>query len=121
MEDMSYHDKAWMSATACATVEIYTYNPEEPETFYVYPPQPSSSMMYVEEVYVALPATLDDTTDAMVLGDIYQTALINYALYRAYSREVDALSNQLADKYYQLHMQSLGLRVTAEKNSSPKE
>lgn len=120
-EDMAYNNRGWMSADSSATVEIYTYDPEEPDTFYVYPPQPTSSMGYVEEVYVGLPATLDDTTDAIVLGDIYQTSLLNYALYRAYSREVDATSAQMAEKYYTLYLQSLGLKTAAENTSSPKE
>lgn len=114
MEQANYQERTWHSATACATPEFYTYDENDPGYFYVYPPQPTSSMGYVEEVHIGLPATLDATTDAIVLNDIYQTPMLNYMLYRAYSRETDAQSGALADKYYNLYLRSLGLKGSTE-------
>jgi len=120
-QDMSYHDRAWMSATAYATPEIYTYDPDDPGYYYVYPPQPSSSTGYVEEVHIGLPATISELTDALSIADIYLPSVIYGVLQLAYAREVDPVSGQFSDKYGNLFLQSLGLKTSAEKNSSPKE
>lgn len=114
MEQLNYQERSWHSETACATPELYTYDEDDPTYFYVYPPQPTTGMGYVEEVHVGMTATLDATTDAIGLNDIYQTPLLNYMLYRAYSREVDSQSAALAEKYYNLYLRSLGLKGSTE-------
>lgn len=78
----------WHSSTASAEVKHYMYSPLDPRNFYVYPPQPAASTGYVELVYGATPtdATLSGT---ITLDDIYQPALVDYCLYRAYSKDTE--------------------------------
>lgn len=109
----------WHSSTAAAAVKHFVYTPLDPKTFYVYPPNTGTG--YVEIVYVAAP------TDAAVNGnitldDIYVTALLNYILYRAYSKDAEYANNsQLAAAYYASFQGLLQGKVTAEAASNPNQ
>lgn len=83
----------WHASTADAEVKHYMYTVLDPKTYYVYPPQPSTAQNYVELVYGAAP------TDAILSGtitldDIYQTILVDYCLYRAYSKDTEFAADQ---------------------------
>ncbi len=83
----------WHAATADAAVKHYTYTVLDPKTFYVYPPQPASNQGYVELAYGAAPA--DATINgAITLDDIYQNVLVDYILYRAYSKDTEYAADQ---------------------------
>jgi len=118
-EQMNYIDTDWHAASTSATPEIYTYDQDDPTHFYVYPPQPSSGMGYVEEVYKAIPSIIDETTDTLSLNDIYYSAVLNYVLYRAYQRENDAISDSLSQKYYNLYVTEIGRKDLADAKSNP--
>ena len=110
---------SWHSSTAAAAVKHFVYTPLDPKTFYVYPPQPASGQGQVEIVYVASPndASLNGN---ITLDDIYVTALLNYILYRAYSKDAEYANNaQLATAYYNSFQGVLQGKVTAEAASSP--
>lgn len=78
----------WHYGTPSSTVQHYTYNPLDPKHFYVYPPQPSTPSQ-VEVVYSAVPAKLTALTQPIAIDDIYQNVLVDYVLYRAYSKDTD--------------------------------
>lgn len=83
----------WHSGTANAEVRHYTYSVLNPRTFYVYPPQPAASRGYVEIIYGALPT--DATSNSTIsVDDIYQPALVDYMLYRAYSKDSEFSADQ---------------------------
>ena len=76
----------WMTSTASATVVHYMDDPQ-PDTFYVYPPQPVSPGSVVM-TYVAMPTTVAAGGNIDV-RDIYADKLVNYMLYRAYSKDAE--------------------------------
>lgn len=82
----------WHASTPSATVRHYIYSPLDPKHYYVYPPQPASGRGYVEEIYAAVPpnATANGTIS---LDDIYNNVLIDYVLYRAYSKDAEYAAN----------------------------
>ena len=83
----------WHSETPSSVVKHYVYSLLDPKNFYVYPPQPAAGQGYVELVYGASPA---DTTLAgtITLDDIYQNVLVDYILYRAYSKDTEYAADQ---------------------------
>lgn len=119
MEDFNYLVTTFHTDTACATVEVYAYDEDIPDTYWVYPPQPTSSMGYVEEVYEGLPANVGNTGSAITLSDIYEDTILNYMLYRAYAREVDEISDALATKYYNTYVTELGRKDLVEARHHP--
>ncbi|MFA5630342.1 MAG: DUF6682 family protein [Porticoccaceae bacterium] len=81
----------WHSAPASGEIKHYTYSHLDPKTFYVYPP--SNGGNNVELVYGAAPteAALGGT---ITLDDIYATALLDYVLYRGYSKDTEYAADQ---------------------------
>lgn len=77
----------WHTMTPAAQVKHYMYSMFDPKNFYVFPPQPTTPG-FAELVYAATPndATL---TSTITLDDIYQTVLLDYCLYRAYSKDTE--------------------------------
>ena len=83
----------WYASSPAIEVKHYCYSPLDPKTFYVYPPQPAVNQGYVELVYGAAPA--DATLNGPItLDDIYQNVLVDYILYRAYSKDTEYAADQ---------------------------
>lgn len=83
----------WHADSSSEVVKHYMYSALDPKTFYVYPPQPTATQGYAELIYGAAP------TDAVLggvitLDDIYQTILLDYSLYRAYSKDTEFAADQ---------------------------
>lgn len=111
----------WHAGAASASVKHFVYTPLDPKTFYVYPPQPVTGMGYVEMIYVASPtnAAIGGT---ITLDDIYVSALLNYVLFRAYSKDAEYAANaQLATAYYTQFQGILQGKVSAEGASNPNQ
>lgn len=112
---------SWHSSATSTVAKHFVYTPLDPKSFYVYPPQPSTGMGYVEVVYVAAPS--DAVANGNItLDDIYVTALLNYLLYRAYSKDAEYAQNkELATAYYGTFQALLQGKVTAEAASNPNQ
>ena len=108
-EQFNYIVSAFHTTTAAAEVEVFTQYPEDPSHFYVYPPQPDTLMGSVEEVYTGIPSALSTTSEVISLDNLYEAAILNYMLYRAYAVETDPISSGLSDKYYKLYLNELGV------------
>lgn len=83
----------WHSETPSSVVKHYVYSLLDPKNFYVYPPQPAAGQGHLEIVYGASPT---DTTlvGTITLDDIYQNVLVDYILYRAYSKDTEYAADQ---------------------------
>lgn len=110
----------WHASTrAAAVVKHYVYSPLDPKTFYVYPPSNATSK--VELVYVAAP------TDAAIggtitLDDIYATPILDYMLFRAYTKDAEFASNpEVAKVYYERFKGLLSGKLGAEQGSNPNQ
>lgn len=83
----------WHVATPSVDVKHYTYSPLDPKHFYVYPPQPPAQTGYAEIVYNASPPNVAFNAPIAV-DDTYQNVLIDYMLYRAYSKDTEYAADQ---------------------------
>lgn len=108
----------WRSATASATIQYYMYDPKQRDVFYVYPPATAGAT--IELVYTGLPVAVTATTDEVPLIDIYAPALINYVIWRAYTKDSDYSGNpQLAGSYYGAFFQLITGKMMAENIEAP--
>lgn len=82
---------AWHTGTAVTALQHYIYDPRAPRTFYVYPPSIVANQ--VEALYSVSPPDLASLAIAIGIDDIYQNALIDYVLYRAYSKDMETVGN----------------------------
>jgi len=108
----------WHASTASAIVQNYIYEPQSPETFYVYPP--NNGLGHVEIVYAVLPPVLTTGSSNLTLGEIYHSALFDYVMYRAHQKDGDFAAGQgVAAGYLQLFMQALGQGDAAQLSNNP--
>ena len=109
----------WHTITGTAEVRHYMYSPLDPKTYYVYPPQPAANQGYVELIYGAAP------TDATLVGtitidDIYQTVLVDYMMYRAYSKDSEyAADANRAQAHQAAYIASLIGKARSEVGANP--
>lgn len=107
----------WHSADPSSEVKHYVFNEADPKHYYVYPPNTGSG--YVEEVYCCTPATVAEG-QPIALDDIYANILLDYILYRGYSKDTDyAADIKLADVHFQAYTTALRGKVGAEQVASP--
>lgn len=107
----------WHASAAAAAAKHFVYSVLDPKNFYVYPPNDGTGQ--VEIIYVAAPAdaTLQST---ITLDDIFVTALVNYVMYRAYSKDAEFAANATAAQaYYQAFQGNLAGKAGAEAASNP--
>lgn len=106
----------WHASSAAAEVKHYTFDPQNQRVFYVYPPQPAGvgTQGSLEMVYSAEPANATDS-GTLDLDGTWLPAIVNYALYRCYSKDAEYAANaNLAAAYYQAFNAQMVGRTNAE-------
>lgn len=109
----------WHSqANADGKIKHYMFDPRDPKTYYVYPQAPATAL-YVELVYSSSPSVATNNGN-ITIDDIYANALLDYILYRCYSKDSSFAANaQLAAAHYQLFTGSIGGKSAVEALSNP--
>lgn len=109
----------WHESTPTVNVELYVYDSRDPKTFYLWPVPASGAS--IEIIYSSVPPIINlsafDGSDTAVIGldDTYATALLDFVLYRAYSKDADYASNaHRAVGHYQAFGDSLGQKFHGE-------
>jgi len=112
---------AWHSDAAAANGEVqhYIFDGRDPKTFYVYPQAPAVPNG-LEIVYSASPTDVATVAGAIAIDDIYANALLDYILYRSYSKDAEFSGNaQRAVGHYSAFGNSLGLKLKADISVNP--
>jgi hypothetical protein len=108
----------WHSATAVAAVDHYVFDIRDPRRFYVYPP--SDGTGHLEQIFSAAPPAVAAIGSVISLDDIYSVALLDYIMFRSYSKDVDYAANAArAQFYYTAFLQSLGRMDLIEARQNP--
>jgi hypothetical protein len=82
---------------------------EDPKAFYIYPYITGSGKYRL--VYSATPADLASLSQAILLDDVFSNAGQYYVLFCFYSKDLASIkSAQMAQMYYSLFTQALGIR-----------
>jgi hypothetical protein len=108
----------WHADSAATIVKNYLFDEQDQTAFWVYPP--SNGNGYVQINYSKVPADLTSETQPIGLNDIFQTVILDYILYRAYSKDAEyAPGLQLAQGYWATLTAALGAKTSAETTNSP--
>jgi hypothetical protein len=110
---------SWHNLTGQAEVVHFMFDPREPRAFWVYPPATSAAKLDI--TYSSLPTNIaepaDGSTFTAVSGDLsvpdlHANALIDYVLYRAYTKDAEYAGNaERATAHYQAFANSLGVEI----------
>jgi hypothetical protein len=124
-EVLDAQDPLWHMRKADTVVRNYCYDNRDPTHFYVSPPavkpDPRTGVVAkLEIIYVKLPAAVTSLNDTLDLSDIYLDPLVNYVLFRCYSKDSAFSQNaQLASAYLQTFMGLLNLKTKKDVAFSP--
>lgn len=111
----------WHKTTAVAEPTEYVFDDRDPQTFYVNPPSDGDG--HVETVCSMIPAEYDegDSNQTITVNDTYVPAMIEWALYRCFSRDSEKTPN---GQRAQLHLNNfkslMGMKANSDIASSPR-
>lgn len=109
----------WHTQTPTSTIEHYLYDPRDPKTFYVYPPATATARL--EVIVSTAPQVITNVNGDVWLDDIYINVLIDYVLYRAYSKDADFAANlDRALTHYQAFATALGIKTQGDYTFVPR-
>lgn len=115
----------WHAATGAVTVSHWMFDPKTPKEFLVFPPATAASTVELAYSSVPVPHALAETalnpfaavpdTTTIGLDDIYANTVLDYILYRAYSKDASyAANSNRATGHLNAYSQSLGLKTTVD-------
>lgn len=106
----------WHTVTTSSTIKEYVFDQRTPKTFYVYPPAVEGTL--VEAVYAVPPTALTAEGTAISIDDIYANSLVDYVLFRAFSKETEDGLLQRAAAYRQSFENSLGVKTAGDASTA---
>lgn len=107
-------------ANAGGIIKHFMFDVRFPLNYYVYPQVPASPVVQVEIAYSVAPTDLATQADNIDLPDIYEGPLLNYLLFRCYSKDAEYAGDpNRAASYYQLFLAGLGLKTKVDITVSP--
>ena len=111
----------WHALAGTLDILHFVYDVRDPRTFYVYPPALATTQLDI--VYAAYPTNIAEPADGSLytavtgnisLPDVYGNALLEFLLYRAYSKDSEFAGNaQRAQAHYTAFANALGIEVRA--------
>jgi hypothetical protein len=118
----------WHSETNSVNIQHYTHDTRQPKEFFVYPPATTAAQL--EVVYADSPGThslseadLDpdgSNTEVILLDDIYMSPMIDWVLYRAYSKDAEYGANEArAAASYQAFNSAMGAKTQVDAAVAP--
>lgn len=118
----------WEGLPGVTEVVHSMFDPRDPRSYYVYPPAGASGAS-VDMVYAAHPAPVavpaDGSAVTAVTGnisvpDIFEGALLDYVLFRAYSKDAEhAVNGARAQAHYAAFAGALGVEVKGSAAVAP--
>jgi hypothetical protein len=117
-EVLDTQDPFWHTATGSAEIKHFIYDNRSPTLFYVYPPATTAAKL--EVVYSVAPTEVAAAGDTLSISDIYLDVILNYVMYRAYSKDAEYASNAaLANSYLSIVNTMLGIKTQKDVAYSP--
>lgn len=106
-EVMTANNPLWTSDAATNTAVAYMFTPLERNVFWIYPPAAGSGNQ-IEVLYSRVLASLTAETQNISVPDVYESALLDYMMYRALSKDGDEAELQAAGMYFTSFRAALG-------------
>lgn len=108
----------WHSEPATDEVDSYIYDLQDQRAFWVYPPNTGKGKLELN--YSQNPAELTKEDDVLGVRNLYSGALVDYALYRACSKDAEyAPGLQLAQGYLATFMAVVQGKSQSEMENAP--
>lgn len=89
----------WQNERQSPAPRHYAYDPKDAKAFYVYPPNDGNGS--ADLLYMGIPAPIESLAGEVELDDSYVSALVDYAAYRALSKDAEYTAGSMAGSYYE--------------------
>lgn len=121
-EIMDHQTPDWHTQTGAAEVKHFIFDTRDPKTFYVYPKPLTAS--YVEAILAVSPTDITESAGTvsgnLALDDVYENAILDYVLYRAYMKDSQYAGNaERAVGHYQAFANAIGMRTATDIKYGP--
>lgn len=111
----------WHGVTAAQETKHFIYDENTPTVFYIYPQQPNPATGSIELVYTKNPNDINSSADSIEVADSYINAIVDYTLYRAFSKDGEVpTSQQRAATQYQAFITGLQGKQAVDEGTSPR-
>jgi len=114
--ELDRFDPDWHNADPGPT-RHYIYDQRDPKHFYVYPPAVAADQ--VDLITSKAPVDLAALSDPITIDDIYETPLIDYLLYRLFSKNGKGADPGKASAYLNAMSTALGAKVQVDAAAAP--
>jgi len=118
--------RCWHAEDQSESIEHFMFDPKLPREFLVYPP--ASTDAQLEVVFSSVPVGHDAQTDystsmeTIKVVDSYANALLDYMLYRAYSKDAEYAANaERAMAHYEAMQRAIGVKTQSEQSANPRD
>lgn len=117
-DTLDAYDPYWHTNVKRNEVKNFVYDGRNPNVYYVNPPV--NAGVKVEILYSKYPTALTGSNDDLTVTDAYIEAIVNFVLFRAYSKDADFGANaQLAQGYLSLFASVVGAKTQKDVAFSP--
>ena len=96
---MQAFNRNWKQATA-GEARQWSAHPGDPLRFYLYPKAPADTPQLIDVLYIKNPATVGLTDTITDVPATFESALVDYVIYRAESKDDENVLNQRAAASY---------------------
>lgn len=124
-DELDMLDPTWRTASPADVVIHYTFDARSPKFWNCYPPQLTGgkqvrAMVLVNPTEVTIDGVDEETAStAIFLDDIYQTALHDYIVSRAYEKNDETRDLQRSSMFYGRLERRLGLKQKNDVDNGP--
>jgi hypothetical protein len=114
--------RTWHGESGAVNIDHFMFDERLPREFLVYPPATTAAQL--EVVYSSVPTnhtltdaelTTNPSSETIKIVDSYANAMLDYMLYRAYSKDAEYAANaQRAMGHYQAMQAALGIKTQTD-------
>jgi hypothetical protein len=97
---------------------FYVYEKDSPKVFYLYPAATAGDIVSIQ--YARIPTAHTVKTETISLDDTYAGTIVDYMLYRAYSKDASVGDQHLAQRYGMTFYQQIGGPAPQPAASAPR-
>lgn len=117
----------WHAEPQTRDIQHYMFDDRVPREFFVYPPAVAGTEVEMAFSSVPTPHMLTEaqlgaptTAETIRISDTYANVIVDYMLYRAYSKDAEYAANGgRAQNHYNAFAASLGIKTTVDSAVSP--
>lgn len=117
--------RGWHREERTIDIEQYVFDPMNPVEYYVYPPAAEGTKLEIIFSYVPSQHSIEGMSaygECIRIPDSYAPVMVDYILYRAYSKDADhAVNLNRATMHQGSFFNALGTKIQAENSTSPNQ